>query len=78
MSYIFIVSVAGIIVMRFAWTAVIMLFCVQAITSPAAMLGVIIGLVIVGAAALQERLPDGHGDVTLPREHIWVRVVSLG
>jgi hypothetical protein len=35
-----------------------MLFAFSGVTSPAAMLGVIVGLVILGAVALHERLAE--------------------
>jgi hypothetical protein len=45
-----------ILLLRFFWPAILMLFVFAGIASPAAMLGVIIGLTILGAAALRERL----------------------
>jgi len=55
MSRIFIVGVAMAVILRFAWKPMLMALVLVGITSPAAMLGVIVGLVIVGAAALHAR-----------------------
>ena len=50
------VTVAPIIVLRFFWPAIIMGFVLAGVTSPATALGVVIGLVILGTAALHSRL----------------------
>jgi hypothetical protein len=54
-SCVFIIAVAAIIVMRFFWPAV-MLFAMLGVTSISAMLGVLAGLLIFGAAALHAKL----------------------
>jgi hypothetical protein len=53
---IFIVAVAAIIVLRFAWPAFIMLFAIAGITSGVSgMVAVLVLLVILGVAAMRER-----------------------
>jgi hypothetical protein len=56
MSCLLITGVTMIFLLRFFWPAVLMAFVLLGVTSPATMLGVILVLVIVGAAALRERL----------------------
>jgi hypothetical protein len=51
-----IVTVAAIILLRFFWPAVLMLFIFAGVDQPGTMAAVIIGLVIILAAALRERL----------------------
>jgi hypothetical protein len=48
-------TVAAIILLRFFWPAAIMLFAFAGVTDPSTMLGLIVGVVILGAAALWER-----------------------
>jgi hypothetical protein len=52
-----IVTVAAIVVLRFFWPAVLMGFVLMGIDSPGTMLAAMVGLVILGAVALRERLP---------------------
>ena len=56
MSCVMIVTVAAIFLLRFAWPAVIMLFAFSGVPSPAVMLGVVVGLIILGAAWLQAKV----------------------
>jgi hypothetical protein len=48
--------VATIILLRFFWPTVIMLFAMLGVTGVGGMLGVLAGLVIFGAAALHAKL----------------------
>jgi hypothetical protein len=53
----FITAIAVLIVLRFAWKPLLMAaVLLGVVTSPATALGVIVGLVILGAAWLQSRL----------------------
>jgi hypothetical protein len=56
LSCVLIVGAATLIVLRFAWKPILMAFVLVGVTSPAAMLGVIVGAVILGAAALRSKL----------------------
>ena len=53
MSCIFIVSAAAIIVLRFFWPAMVVAFALLGVTSPSAVLGVIVGIVILSAACMR-------------------------
>jgi hypothetical protein len=48
---------AVVLLLRFAWPALLMGAVLLGITSPGEMLGVVIGVIVLGAAALRERLP---------------------
>jgi hypothetical protein len=52
----FIVAVAAPVLLRYAWAPLLMLAVLIGIKTPGDMLGVLVGLVILGAAALRERL----------------------
>ena len=53
MSCIFIVSAAAIIVLRFFWPGMVVAFALLGVTSPSAVLGVIVGIVILSAACMR-------------------------
>jgi hypothetical protein len=55
-SCVFIIAVAAIIVLRFFWPPMIMLFAMLGVTSASGMLVVLVGFVIFGAAALHAKL----------------------
>jgi hypothetical protein len=44
------------VVLRYAWPGVLMPFALLGVTTPSAMLRVIVGLTILGAAALRAKL----------------------
>jgi zinc transporter ZupT len=52
----FIVGIAALIVLRFAWAPMVMAFVLAGVTSPTTMLGAIIGLAILMAASLHAKL----------------------
>jgi hypothetical protein len=56
LSCVMIVGVATIVLLRFFWPAAIMVFAFTGISSVSGMLGLLAGLMIVGAAALHSRL----------------------
>jgi hypothetical protein len=58
-SCIFVCSIAMIFLLRWFWPAVVMLAVMLGITSPSVALGLIIGVVIVGAATLHAKLGGG-------------------
>jgi hypothetical protein len=56
LSCVLIIGVATVFLLRFAWPALVMAFVLVGVTSPGTMVAVVIGAVIVAAAALRERL----------------------
>jgi hypothetical protein len=54
-----IVTVAAVMVLRFAWAPLLMLAVLFGIDSPSRMLGAFVGLLVLGAVVLRERL-SGH------------------
>jgi hypothetical protein len=55
-----IVSTAAIIVLRFFWPGMVVAFALLGVTSPSAVLGVIVGIVILSAAWLHAKLADSR------------------
>jgi hypothetical protein len=51
-----IIAIAALVLLRFAWAPILMAFILLGIDSPSQMLGVIVGLVILLAAALRRSL----------------------
>jgi hypothetical protein len=56
LSCLLIVGVAAVVLLRFFWPAGIMLFAFAGVTAPSTMAAAIIGLVLVCAIALRERI----------------------
>ena len=56
MSCVMIVGVAALIVLRFAWKPIVTGFVLLGVTSVSTMAGVVIGLILLGAASLHSRL----------------------
>ena len=56
MTCLLISTVAMIVFLWFAWAPVLMLFVLVGLTSVSGMAGVLLGFVILGAAALHSRL----------------------
>jgi hypothetical protein len=48
---------AAALLIRFAWPALLMAFVLVGVTSPARMVGVVVGLVVVGAAEAGQAMP---------------------